>query len=42
MTDDPSTWWDLNRDGFTNDEDRLELLSLAATANCTLQPGQCR
>lgn len=42
ITDDTSTWWDLNRDGYTNDDDRLALLGLAATANCTLQPGQSR
>ena len=42
ITNDTSTWWDLNRDGYTNDDDRLALLGLTATSNCTLQPGQSR
>ena len=42
ITGDSSTWWDLNNDGYTDDVDRLELLSLTTTANCTLQPGQSR
>jgi hypothetical protein len=42
ITSDTSTWWDLNRDGYTNDADRQELLGLTTTANCTLQPGQSR
>lgn len=42
ITQDTSTWWDLNRDGYTNDVDREALLGLIATSNCTLQPGQSR
>lgn len=42
ITNDTSTWWDLNRDGNTNDDDRLELLELAETLDCTLQPKQYR
>ena len=42
ITEDASTWWDLNRDGYTNDQDRDDLLGLTATSNCALQPGQYR
>jgi arylsulfatase A-like enzyme len=42
ITDDTSTWWDLNRDGYTNETDRIELLGLTATSNCTLGQGQYR
>lgn len=42
ITGDTSTWWDLNRDGYTTDSDRDALLALTATSNCTLQPGQFR
>ena len=42
ITGDTSTWWDLNRDGRTNDADRDALLGLTATSNCALQPGQYR
>ena len=42
ITGDTSTWWDLNRDGYTDKTDRDELLRLTATANCTLKPGQSR
>jgi hypothetical protein len=42
ITQGTSTWWDLNRDGYTNDVDRQALLGLIATSNCALQPGQYR
>lgn len=42
ITNDSSTWWDLNRDGYTNDTDRLALLALTYDADCTLRPGQSR
>ena len=42
ITNGTSTWWDLNRDGYTNDVDREALLGLIATSNCALQPGQYR
>ena len=42
ITDDTSTWWDLNRDGLTNEADHIELLGLTATSNCTLAQGQYR
>jgi hypothetical protein len=42
ITSDTSTWWDLNRDGYTNNVDRKALLRLIATSNCKLRPGQYR
>ena len=42
ITNGTSTWWDLNRDGYTNDQDRDDLRGLTATSNCALQPGQYR
>ena len=42
ITDNTSTWWDLNRDGLTNDLDRDALVSLSTSSNCTLAQGQYR
>jgi hypothetical protein len=42
ITNGTSTWWDLNRDGYTDDTDRGSLLGLTATSNCTLQQGEYR
>ena len=42
ITQNTSTWWDLNRDGYTDDLDRTALQGLIGTSNCALQPGQYR
>jgi hypothetical protein len=42
ITNGTSTWWDLNRDGYTDDTDRGSLLGLTATSNCALQQGEYR
>jgi hypothetical protein len=42
ITNGASTWWDLDGDGYTDDDDAQALFDLTANPNCNLGQGQYR
>jgi hypothetical protein len=42
ITNGASTWWDLDGDGYTDDDDEQALFDLTANPNCNLGQGQYR